>query len=134
MNQPAQTEVQPDDAEVVQAEDGHGTEMVRVPVVIDGPVRTVNLPAKSGGMFTVSGVDNNGTRLVSHDPRRRQVTIISTADIMIGGNQSQANLKGARIPANVAFVYHGLDELWGASVAVPPATADVSVIVENWAD
>jgi hypothetical protein len=120
---------EPDDAEVVQVEDGAD---YTAKVVVEGPVRTVELPSKSGGMFTVPAVDGNGQRLLGRDPRRKQATIVALAqDVRVGGSQAQASLAGARWPANVPLVYSGKDEVWAAAVT---ATTDVSVIVENWAD
>ena len=102
-----------------------------IPVCVDEPVRTHELPARAGACYTAGGVGTNGQKILGRDPRRKAATIIGlTQDILIGTTQANARA-GARIPAVVPFVINTIDEYWAASVT---STTDISVITEQWAD
>ncbi|NUT27684.1 MAG: hypothetical protein HOV84_17470 [Streptomyces sp.] len=103
-----------------------------IPVCLDEPVRTQELPSRAGACYTVGAVNATaGQRILGRDPRRKSATIIALAqDIRIGTTQANA-LAGARIPAVVPFVIATTDEYWAASVT---STTDISVITEQWAD
>lgn len=102
-----------------------------IPVCLDDPVRTQELPARAGACYTSGPVDINGQKILGRDPRRKSATIIGlTQDILIGTTQANARA-GARIPAVVPFVISTTDEYWAASVT---GTTDISVITEQWAD
>lgn len=107
-----------------------------VPVRIDEPVRTHELPRISGGAWT-DQVDTSGKRLLAADPKRSCATILALdQDVYIGMDQasvsaaSMANPSGAQWPANVPLVIQHCDEVWVSSQA---STTAVSVLVERWA-
>jgi hypothetical protein len=101
-----------------------------IPVCVDEPVRTHELPAKAGACYTVVA-GTTGERILGRDPRRKSATIIGlTEDIRIGTTQANA-VAGARVPAVVPLVIATTDEYWAASVE---NTTEISVITEQWAD
>ncbi len=102
-----------------------------IPVCIDDPVRTQELPARSGAFYTVGSVGTGDAKNLARDPRRKHATVIGlTEDILLGSTQANAR-QGARVPAVVPFVITAIDEVWAASAE---ATTDISVITEQWAD
>jgi len=104
-----------------------------IPVVvtrIEDPVRSQDLPARSGPCYTAQ-VDTAGQKILGRDPRRSRATVIAlTQDIRLGTTQANARA-GAMIPAVVPFVLGAMDEYWAAAVT---GTTEVSVITEQWAD
>lgn len=107
-----------------------GYDVKAVPVCVEEPVRTQELPARSGACYQAQ-VDTTGARILGRDPRRKSATIIGISqDLRLGTTQANA-LAGARIPAVVPFVISHIDEVWAATLT---GTTEVSVITEQWAD
>jgi hypothetical protein len=114
--------------EILQEQDVYAK---AIPVCMDEPVRSQELPSRAGACYTAGAVDTNGQKILGRDPRRKSATIIGlTQDILLGTTQANARA-GARIPAVVPFVITSVDEYWAASVT---ATTDITVITEQWAD
>jgi hypothetical protein len=124
-------EFQPDLPVVLQIEGQYGTEPpVNVKVV--GPVRTQDMPLKSGATFT-KVVGTTPIRLLFPDHRRAQATIISIGQNMLiafSNASAQDPSRMALWPANVAFTHPGATELWVASAT---ATTSVAVLTGLWA-
>lgn len=120
--------LEPSDDELLQVED----ELKAIPVEINTPVNTRELPTKFGSMFTEKGVGSTAVRILGRDPRRKSATIIGLdQNIRFGSTQAVAQSTGATWPAVVPYVSGCFDELWVASVT---STTDISVITEWWAD
>lgn len=125
---PPPFETDQDPADVLQETEDY--DVKAVPVCIDEPVRTQELPARSGACYQAQ-VDTTGLRILGRDPRRKSATIIAISqDLRLGTTQANA-LNGARIPAVVPFVISHIDEVWAATLT---GTTEVSVITEQWAD
>jgi hypothetical protein len=124
-------EFQPDLPEVLQIEGAYGTEPpVNVKVV--GPVRTQDMPLKSGATFTKT-VSTTPIKLLFSDHRRARATIISVGQNMLVAFSSASSQDASRMalwPANVPFTHVGDTELWVASVT---ATSSISVLTGLWA-
>lgn len=132
------TELQPDTDEVLQVEEPYGTEPT-VRVCVDGPVRTQELPAKSGAAFTRS-VSVSPVRLVGADHRRRSVKLMAEDNFLIAFSRAGIVSAGDTPDNNDAFKYYAASspilevaatvEVWAASLS---GVAKVSVITELWA-
>lgn len=121
-------DMQPDLGDVLQEE---APELGVVPVKICEPVEARELPSKRLGPRTVPLGSTVASKLLSRDPRRKSATIIArTQDILIGANQSQAQLSGAWVPGVVPLVITAEAELWAIGDG---ASTDVTVIEEYWA-
>jgi hypothetical protein len=102
-----------------------------IPVKICEPVESRELPTKRIAPRTVPVTSTAGSKLLSADPRRKFATIIArTQDIIIGANQSQAQLAGAWIPGILPLRIETVGELWAMGSG---GNTDVSVIEEYWA-
>jgi hypothetical protein len=130
---PTVPELQPEELEVLQAEDIGPDPLVRVAVAsIDGPVRTQALPRKAGATFNKT-VGVTPIRLLTQDHHRASVTLMSIGQAMYIGFSSamtQDLSRMAQWPAGVPYVMNNDSELWVVSAT---ATTNVSVITEMWA-
>lgn len=127
----------PDNDQVMQDET---PAMPVIPVRVEGPVRTAELPAVSGGYRTVQ-VDTNGVRILSADPRRKGAFLVpNDEDVWIGSSQAEvrvasatsADPSGALWPSGTPFPLAHRDEVWIACASFGDTTR-VSVITEQWA-
>lgn len=127
---------QPDNDQVMQDET---PPMPVIPVRVEGPVRTQELPARSAGYATVL-VDNGGTKILSADPLRKGAFLLPIEqDLWIGDSQAKVLVRsatstpaGALWPAGTPFPSATCDEVW-VSCALHGSTTLVSVISEQWA-
>jgi hypothetical protein len=105
--------------------------LMTVPVALDGPVRTQQLPRSSSGRRTVR-VGTTPRRVLSADPRRARTLILPQSNtITLGSSQSEATGTYAAVwPAWLPLELFDADELW---IAAPAGDTDVTVITENWA-
>lgn len=126
-------ELQPDELEVLQAEQDGPDPLIRVDVAAIGvPVRTQSLPRKSGATFNKT-VGTTAVRLLAADHRRAVARVMSVGQnmyIAFSNAMSQDTSRMALWPANVEFPMTHDGELWVASAT---ATTTVSVAAENWA-
>jgi hypothetical protein len=126
-------ELQPDELEVLQAEQLGPAPMVRVDVGhVSVPVRVQDLPHKSGATFNKT-VGTTPVRLLSSDHRRAVARVMSVGqNVYIGFSNamSQDTSRMVLWPANSVFTMNHDGELW---VAAATATTTVSVAVESWA-
>ena len=121
-------DMEPDLEEVQQVQD-YDTHVI--PVKVCEPTEVRELPSKRFAARTVPVSGTAGTRLLSHDPRRKFATIIGrTQDLVIGATQAQAQLNGSWIPGVVPFVITSVAEVWAKGDG---DATDVSVIEEYWA-
>lgn len=126
----------PDNDQVMQDE---RPPMPVIPVRVEGPVRAVELPARSGGATTIV-ITNAGFRALTADPRRKGAFLLPIdQDMYIGDSQAQvlvANAAtipiGALWPAGTPYPLSHCDEVWISS-ALFNSTTRVAVIIEQWA-
>jgi len=119
---------EPTVSEVMQEEVAH-QRIDPVPVTVEGPVRTQELPAALG---TERNYDTTTTaqQLLGRDPKRKRVTLIGlTATHYVGKPDYIASGDAAQLPANVPVTITHQDEIWVATVA---ATGSISIFVETW--
>jgi hypothetical protein len=131
----SESELQPDTAEVLQAEAPE--KLTAVPVCVEevrAPVRAQQLPRKGGSTQTRT-VSTAAKRYLLADHWRGSVTIMSMdQNIMVGFSEAAAqDPEGAMSiwPKLVPLVVTATVEIWLASVA---ATTDVSLTAERWAE
>jgi hypothetical protein len=124
----------PSPEEVVQAEDC-GCELATVPVKVNNPVETRELPGIRAGYKTESVGSSVGVKLLSLEPRRKSAVILANdQDIWISGSQAgaQSGSSGAfRVNAAVPFTIDHMDEVWACTVT---GTTDVSVMSTIWSE
>ena len=127
MNHVDTQDMQADLNEVQQVEESDHV----IPVSVNGPVETRELPSKRTNPRTVAVTNGVGAKALSADPRRKFATIVArTNDIRLGANQSASVLAGSWIPNVVPLVVYGTGELW---ISGEGGDTDVSVIEEYWA-
>lgn len=147
----AASEIEPDDATVEQEEAPPG--LGCIPVTVEGPVRSVELPAKGNGSRRYPVGTTQPVRILGRDPRRKRATVQvydatgATRGIFHGATETELTpTDGATAPAFAArlaatgpasapvaselLVITSLDELW---VIADTAACEVSVISEQWA-
>lgn len=129
----------PDSSDVWQNEEEYGRP-VTVPVCVENPVRTQELPTRLGSMRTaaVPALDVGGqpVRLLSADPRRRRAVVYLGANqtLQLGATQKECIgpfafqiASGATSPLLLEFF--SCDELWAVRATV---ATTVGVIEERW--
>lgn len=126
-------ELQPDELEVLQAEDPGTEPMVRVTVArLEVPVRTLELPRKAGATRTIT-VGTTPQRVLQSDHRRATARVMSIGQNMLIGYNSAMAGDPSRMglwPANTVFTMNVDGELWIASAT---ATTSISYFTELWA-
>lgn len=128
------------DSEDVWQNEGYDRKPVTVPVYVENPVRTQQLPTCLGSMRTaaVPALDVGGTpvRLLSADPRRRRAVVYLGANqtLQLGATQKEcigpfafAVASGTTTPLLLEFL--SCDELWAVRATVETT---VGVIEERW--
>lgn len=143
----AEPELAPDDATVEQAEaPGLGT----IPVTVEGPVRTHQLPSRAAGYRRITASVTEPQRVLGRDPRRRRVVLQvydatgTSHGVFYGTSRGQmappapfAARLGVTLPAGGIPVASplleltGMDELW---LLADTAACEVTVAAEQWAD
>lgn len=124
-------DLQPDELEALQAEPPTGPEPA-VRVIIDGPIRTQDLPRKSAASRTRT-LTTTVQKILSADHRRASARIISIGQpILIAFNSASASDPSTCgvWPANLAFVLTADSELW---VGSQTGTTSLSIFTEFWA-
>lgn len=127
----------PDIDEIYQAEE-HALPLTPIPVTIEGPVRSQDLPSKTM-VVTQLFLDSTGgfiqpQRLLGDDPRRKIARLVaSDQKIRIGTSQKQVmNADTCAIwPVGVVLPITATTEVW---VAADTLTTRISCIAEQWAD
>ncbi|MFE4960416.1 hypothetical protein ACFRCW_42380 [Streptomyces sp. NPDC056653] len=112
--------------------------LTAIPVVIEGPTRTVSLPAKQwmAGQVTVDSTGGfiQPNRVLGEDPRRARVQLIAKDHAMrVGTSQKQvmSPFTCAVWPIGVPLTIAATSEVW---VASDQDLATVSYVAELWAD
>lgn len=120
---------EPSVEEVIQHEI---TEYPTIPVRIDGPVRTQELPSSSVASSNRIA-ETAASRLMGADPRRKIARILSfDTPIYIGEHQRDVDSGNAfLLPERVLYPITHQNEIWVA-VASPTGTSVVSVCSEGW--
>lgn len=126
-------ELQPDELEVLQAEEPD--HIITVPVTIAAanvPVRMQDMPRKAGATLTKT-VGTIPQKILFADHRRAQVRVISIGQSMLIAFSSAMAGDPSRMavwPANVPFTMNTDGELW---VASSTSTTQLGIITEMWA-
>lgn len=126
-------DLQPEELEVLQAEDPGVDPIIRVEIArVEVPVRTQDLPRKAGGTIQKT-VGVTPVQLLNSDHRRASARVISVGQNMYlaySGQTAQDVSRMALWPANVPFPMTVDSALWVASAT---STTIISVITEMWA-
>jgi hypothetical protein len=144
----ASPETEPDNATVEQAEDAPG--LGCIPVSVEGPVSTRELPAKAAGYRRVTASTTEPQRVLGRDPRRKRALLQvydvtgTTHGVFYGTTRNEVappapfaarlavTLPAGGIPvASQVIELTGSDELW---ILADTAACDVTVSAEQWAD
>jgi hypothetical protein len=131
----------PDAEDVQGVEDETDYKHPPVCVVVDGPVRTQQLPFRGGMSVTVhiqpatsvaASTGGNQTKRFNADPRRGMLTLLATDQPFYYGFDQTAVENGlaATWPINVPLYVRHSDQFWVASANV--AGSSLSVIREDW--
>lgn len=126
-------DLQPDTLEVLQEEPEY-VMSVQGCVTVRGPVRTQELPRKSGSTRTVS-LGTSPKRLLTADHRRAwaRLRALDAADVAYAFNEASAGelATSYELPAGEAEDLDATTELWVRAVT---GTARVALATANWAD
>lgn len=120
------TDQEPSNAEVQQYEQPGP---IVVPVTIEGPVRTQELPSVIQGIGA-EHLDTAGKRILANDPRRKAATVISLDQDLILSHSQAGLVSGAPWPKLVPLIFTTRDAVWASSAT---ATTRISIIIEGWA-
>lgn len=141
--------MEPSDADVVQ-EEAPGP-LTTIPVCVEGPVRTQELPARAAGYRRVTVTTDRPQRVLGRDPRRRRALLQvydatgTAGGVFLGATINEVTppvamaarlavpgpaVDGAAVTSPVLEVT-STDELW---VVADGATVELTVIAEQWAD
>lgn len=129
--------------EVSQREENAEIRMAAVPVHVDGPVETHELPPRTSVCRTLAlapfAANPDPVELISKDLRRKRAVIIpiggdiwvglSSTDCRVNAGATIAN--GGRLVSGQQTVLFGSSRLFCSAVA---AAVTVTVITESWAD
>jgi hypothetical protein len=133
--------IETDTDDVVQTE--AEPSLTTIPVTVEGPTRTQELPAKASGMRLVTLTTNVPTRILGNDPRRKRAILIAfplagetVPGITIGTSRNEVTSPYSAFIPVVNGMSHQLvltasDELW---VMANNDNTRVSVIAEQWAN
>jgi hypothetical protein len=124
-------DLQPDELEVLQAEPPIGPQPA-VHVIVDGPVRTQDLPRKQGATRS-RVIGTTPQKYFAADHRRASVRGVSIGqNVLIAHNAASAADPStmALWPVNTPFLITSDSEIWFASAS---GTTTISTITEYWA-
>lgn len=124
-------DLEPDQDEVLQAEPEYSS--APVPVCVEGPVRTQQLPRKGGSTKTVA-VGVVPVRILRADRYRYNAKLMSIGGVMLfsfsqTGAQDPSTM--AAWPASTQYVCEAATDLW---VCAATGTITLSVVTERWAE
>lgn len=141
-------DLEPDDATVEQEEAPPALGVI--PVSVEGPVQTRELPAKAAGYRRVTLNTTQPQRVLGRDPRRRRAVIqvydatgtshgvyFGTSLNEVTPPSAYAARLGVTLPAGgIPVASHpleltGMDEVWAVA---DTAGCELTVIAEQWAD
>ena len=98
----------------------------------DGPVQSIEMPARGGAAFTEAFAQSDVAfrkSLGGPDPKRKIVRLFASAAYVVSFTGNAGS--GAQMPAgNATITYDGPIYLAGTTVAA----VTIGVIVENWTD
>jgi hypothetical protein len=129
------SELQPDTREVLQEEPEY-VMAVQGAMTVKGPVRTQALPRKGGATRTRAVDDTRAVQLLTADPRRARVTLMSLdQEFLVAFSEAacQAESSMTAWPKGVPFVCDATVDIY-AQCAVESESTRVSVTTELWAE
>lgn len=124
------TDLQPDVTEILQEE---APDSGIIPVDIQGPIRTQNLPRKLAASRTVTFGDVTPKRLLRANPMRASANLVSfTSDMLVAFNRAAKEDPStmARWPMNTPLLVTAATDVYVAPVTAPMT---ISVVAEYWA-
>lgn len=128
------TDLQPDTKEVLQEEPY--VMAVQGAVTVAGPVRTQTLPRKGGATRTRVVGDSRAVQVLTSDPRRARVTLMSMDQEMLVAYSDAATQDPSTMtawPKGVPFTCDATVDVF-VQCAVAAQTTRVSVTTELWAE
>ncbi len=96
---------------------------------------TRQAPTQSAGSRTIT-LQSAGVavKVGGNDPRRANMTIVSTNNYYLANNHAQVEQQVAGlIPANTAVVLTHRDEVWVAGPTGGTYPFNITILTENWA-
>lgn len=129
------TDLQPDTQEVLQEEPEYVMQ-VQGAVTVKGPVRTQSLPRKGGATRSRAVADGRPVQLLTADPRRARVTLLSVEEPMYVGYGEGSITDPSTMalwPAGLPFVCDTTVDVF-VQCATEAASTTVSVVTELWAE
>lgn len=131
MTTESESPLEPDDAEVLQAE--AEPSLTCVPVTVEGPARTQELPCKSAGRRRYVVGATEAFKVLPADPRRKIARMVAlTQGMYVGNTKSEAEGAYAeQWPAGVEYVVEDSGDVWVMSVS---GSITVSMHSSQWAD
>lgn len=114
--------------ELEQREEHSELPIPAVPVHIDGPVQTQEVPARHGQMLGVT-ISTTAEMISGRDLRRKRLTLLTRdADFFVGSDRTNIT---AWWPAGVPLVLVHCEPVWVKADATPTL---LTVVNEGWAE
>jgi hypothetical protein len=129
------TDLQPDVSEVLQEEPEY-VMSVQGAVSVRGPVRTQALPRKGGATRTRTVSDVKASQVLTADPRRARVTLMSMDQDMLVAFSDAASQDPSTMsawPKGVPFTCDATVDVY-VQCATAAQTTRVSITTELWAE
>lgn len=127
-------EEEPDTRDVLQVEEPDTWVEPPVVVMIRGPIRAQELPAKANGSKGHQVSDLDTRRILTADPHRSRALVISLAQpFKFAGTQGELFGQCAVWPAATPLEIKAVDELW-VQCATAATTDTISIFQERWAE
>lgn len=127
------TERDPTQEELDQREPA---DLQAVPVRIEGPVRSQQLPAQTWAAKTIELTDDETIRVLNRDPRRKRAYLLSNdGATWIGASQAGTLNVGFRLPDGgldgLGLELTHSEEVWAVADG---NTSNLRMVVEYWAE
>jgi hypothetical protein len=125
---------EPDVRDVLQVQQPDTWAEPPVYVIIRGPIRAQEVPAKANGSKGYQVSDAMTTRVLTADPHRSRALVVSLAQpFRFAGTQGELGGQCAVWPAATPLEIKAVDELW-VQCATAATTDTISVFQEHWAE
>lgn len=135
--------------DILQEQEAYPAATDPIPTIVCEPVRSITLPAKSGGYRNYALTTTESIQVLGRDPRRKRAVLQvsdqegESAGAFLGGTQGEAltgnafllALPGPAIAAtpvvSTTLEITSMDEVWASALT---ADCTLSVINEQWAE
>lgn len=127
------SDLQPDTDDLLQ-EEQHAAPLTPIPVVVEGPARTVELPVERMVADQVDVDTITPIRILGRDPRRKRCVLMpSGGAVRLAASKKQCIPgSGAIVPTGAMLVLSAYGEIW--VMASSGSATTVSYVAEYWAD